>query len=101
MNNEIVNCNECGKNFTVDVKTMKHPNDIVETYFKCTHCYYHYTSYVENNRVRKLKRKLNKLSTNNQGIYLDKDKSIEIREDIKKVMEQLKYNLVNYGRADI
>ncbi len=98
---QTVRCNECNEQFDIDVKTKKHPNEIIETYFTCSHCYHHYTSYVDNKRVRKLRRKLDSLLTDKQGAYLDKGKSIEIRAEIKQTVEQLTRNLESYGRADI
>ena len=80
---------------------MKHPNDIVETYFKCTHCYYHYTAYVKNKRVDKLHKKLGKMLRDEEGNYLDKEKAEQTREEVANVMNRLKDNLINYGKADL
>lgn len=98
---QTVRCNECNEHFDIDVKTKKHPNDIIETYFTCEHCYHHYTSYVDNKRVRKLRRKLDSMLTDKQGAYLDKDKSIGIRTEISQTVKELTDNMVSFGRADI
>ena len=51
-------CNHCDYITDVVFKERKHPNDIRETYFKCEHCFYHYTSFVTDKRVRKMQRQL-------------------------------------------
>ena len=33
-----VNCDECKKDFEMDVKEERIKNDIVKTYFICPHC---------------------------------------------------------------
>lgn len=86
-------CDQCGKITDVEFKEQRHPNDIHETYFKCEHCYYHYTSFVTDKWVRKMQRKKDTLTT--------KDKRLEIQEQINNRMSQLKYNLINFGRADL
>lgn len=85
-------CDNCHKITDVSFKHTKHPNDIQEIYFKCEHCYYHYTSYVTDKKVRKMQRKKNSLAW---------DKRLEIQEQINQRMSQLKNNLINFGRADL
>ena len=85
-------CDNCHKITDVSFKHTKHPNDIQETYFKCEHCYYHYTSYVTDKKVRKMQRKKPLLTL---------DKRLELQEEINSRMSQLKYNLFNFGRADL
>lgn len=90
-------CDECGKITDVDFKKDRHPNGIEETYFKCEHCYYRYTSFVTDKWVRKQQRKLKAMPrcVDNQSTLDDKQLAINER------MGKLKYNLVNYGRADL
>lgn len=87
-------CNECGKITDVQFKEKRHPNKIQETYFKCEHCFYHYTSFVTDAWVRKMHRKAKQLRINRQPVA-------ELQEEINNRMSQLKYNLVNFGRADL
>ena len=85
-------CDNCHKITDISYKQTKHPNDIRETYFKCEHCYHHYTAFVTDTKVRKMQRKKNSL---------DWDKRLEIQKQINQRMSQLKYNLINFGRADL
>ena len=85
-------CDNCHKITDVEFKEQRHPNDIREVYFKCEHCYYHYTSYVTDKKVRKMQRKKPLLTL---------DKRLELQEEINSRMSQLKYNLFNFGRADL
>lgn len=89
-------CNECGKITDVVFKQKHHPNKIQETYFKCEHCFYHYTSFVTDTKVRKLHRKRD----NTKGIY-NAEKRLEIQEEINSRMFRLKDNLIRFGRADL
>lgn len=90
-------CDQCDKITDVIFKKDKHPNGIEETYFKCEHCYYRYTSFVTDKWVRKQQRKLKAMPRyeGNQSTLDDKQLAINER------MARLKFNLVNYGRADL
>ncbi len=89
-------CNHCEKITDIDFKMKHHPNRIEETYFKCEHCYYHYTSFVTDGRVRKLQRKKDSI----KGLH-NAAKRLELQEEINERMSLLKYNLINFGRADL
>lgn len=89
-------CNECGKITDVIYQEQKHPNDIRETYFKCEHCYYHYTCFVTDAWVRKKHKVAAQLRVKNQVSKLQ-----ELQDQINERMSRLKYNLVNFGRADL
>lgn len=89
-------CNHCGKITDVEFKEQPQPNNIKETYFDCEHCYYHYTSFVTDSKVRKMQRKKDALKGPHNA-----DKRLQLHEDIKQRMSLLKYNLVSYGRADL
>ena len=86
-------CNHCDYITDVVFKEKKHPNDIRETYFKCEHCFYHYTSFVTDKRVRKMQKQL-QVGGRQNG-------KVKLFEDIKSRMSELKYNLINFGRADL
>ncbi|MDN4609134.1 hypothetical protein [Sporosarcina highlanderae] len=86
-------CDHCGKINDVEFKEKSHPNEIRETYFTCEHCYYHYTSFVTDKKVRQLQRKRAKSTVVEERVLLF--------EQIGERMSLLKYNLVNYGRADL
>lgn len=89
-------CNHCEKITDVVFKVKYHPNKIQETYFKCEHCYYHYTSFVTDAKVRKLQRK----KDNIKGLHNAANR-LELQEEINERMSQLKFNLINFGRADM
>ena len=89
-------CNECGKITDVEYKEQKHPNEIWETYFKCEHCYYHYTCFVTDKWVRKKHKVATQLRAIKQVSKLE-----EIQNQINERMSRLKYNLINFGRADL
>lgn len=89
-------CDQCGKITDIEFKVQKHPNDIKETYFKCEHCYFHYTSFVTDSKVRKMQRRKDSI----KGIH-NADKRLQIQEEINQRMINLKYNLINFGRADL
>lgn len=86
-------CDHCGKITDVEFKRTTHPNDIKETYFKCEHCYYHYTTHVTDAWVRKKQRKKDSMTS--------VTKRLELQEQINERMSLLKYNLVQFGRADL
>lgn len=121
-----VYCDECGKYTSVlPLKEKKHPRDIHELYFKCDHCYWHYTVDVTNRRARRLqrimKRKEEQARRNGANIkaltygYKRKEYTVydpETKGDvlIKKckeqieldeIMDMLKFNMINYGVADL
>lgn len=85
-------CNQCDKITDVILKEEQHPNKIQETYFKCEHCYYRYTCFVTDAKVRKLQRKISTVTL---------DKRLSMQEEINDRMGKLKYNLINFGRADL
>ena len=90
-------CDSCDKITKVEYQEEGHPNNIRETFFVCEHCYYRYTSFVTDKWVRKQQRKLKAMPryVDNQSTLDDKQLAINER------MGKLKYNLVNYGRADL
>ena len=85
-------CNQCDKITDVLFKEEHHPNNVQETYFKCEHCHYRYTCFVIDTKVRKMQRKIRSASLDNR---------LSIQEDINNRMGKLKYNLINFGRADL
>lgn len=89
-------CDHCGKITDVVFKEQSHPNNIKETYFKCEHCFYRYTSFVTDSKVRKLQRKKDSMKGNHNI-----DNRLKLQEEINSRMSLLKYNLINFGRADL
>lgn len=89
-------CDKCNNQITLDLKKKNHPREIEEMYFKCNHCYYHYTVSVTNKRVRKLQRQMK-----NKGIQFKRDGTSKEQKEIEVTMKRLKSNLINYGVADI
>lgn len=47
-----VNCDECKKDFEMDVKEERIKNDIVKTFFICPHCKKEYVPAIINDKVR-------------------------------------------------
>lgn len=47
-----VNCDECKKDFEMEVKVEKINNDVERTYFVCPNCSKEYTSVLTNERIR-------------------------------------------------
>ncbi|WP_445505808.1 hypothetical protein [Niallia sp. 03091] len=45
-------CNQCGKTFVIKTQTTKHPKQIIETFFHCSHCNHKYLVTVTNAEVR-------------------------------------------------
>jgi len=93
---ELVFCDECNQQVTIDLKEKTHPRGVVEMYFKCNHCYHHYTVAVTNKRVRKLQRRMR-----DKGIQFIQGGTSKEQEEIVSTMKQLKDNLINYGVADL
>lgn len=89
-------CDKCNRVTDINYQVKKHPNDIQETYFKCDQCHYHFTCFVTDKKVRKMQGKRDTL----KGVH-NAEKRIDIQEDINNRMNQLKHNLVSYGRADL
>lgn len=78
---------DCGKIADVNYKKAKHLNGIEETYFECEHCFQRYTCFVTDTWVRKQHRR------NNGAVVSD--------EKVNERMSELKFNLINFGRADL
>lgn len=95
-------CNEsCGKHFQITkFETKKHPRGIEETYFKCPHCFHHYTSFVTDSRVRKIQNMIKTMMDNTQT-PVSKVKLESMQQEINQRMSLLKFNLINFGRADL
>ena len=53
-----VTCDECNKEFDIELKTKKHKKDIEETFFKCEHCGTKYTTFVSNTSIRRKQRRV-------------------------------------------
>ncbi len=100
-------CDNCHKITDITYKETKHPNDIRETYFKCEHCYHHYTAFVTDAKVRKMHKKVDELKalarkgdTNTNYTLLGEELN-QLIININQRMSRLKYNLINFGRADL
>lgn len=89
-------CNECQKITDIEYQERYHAKGIKEVYFKCEHCYQHYTAFVTDIKVRKMQRKKDSF----KGLHFA-TKRLEMQKDINLRMAQLKYNLIQFGRADL
>ena|SRR5690625_2381149 len=104
-------CNECGKYTNTIPKNKKHPRGIQEMYFKCDHCYWHYTVAVTDNRARKLQRTMKRKGIQYIGEeYTMKDpktgEEVEVKKskeqiELDEIMDRLKFNMIQYGVADL
>lgn len=93
-------CDSCKKGFPVKTKKKEYGVDIRETYFECTHCKKHYTSFVLNQEARKLQKEIRELTPNkkeNVEAYQAKmDLIEEKKEKLKEVMLALKAQVLAY-----
>ncbi|WP_049680963.1 hypothetical protein [Peribacillus loiseleuriae] len=56
-----VKCNECSKEFPINLKKKKHGKAVVETYFVCPHCSARFSAAFTNDRARKCQKQIQKL----------------------------------------
>lgn len=106
-----VYCDECNKYTATTIKRKKHPRDIEEMYFKCDHCYHHYTIAVTNKRARKLQRTMKRKGIEylyNEYDTLDAETGTEVQMkkskeqiELDRIMSTLKSNLILYGVPDL
>ncbi|MBM7598484.1 DNA-directed RNA polymerase subunit RPC12/RpoP [Virgibacillus halotolerans] len=68
MNNNIVLCDECGKEFLIVPKVKQHGNGIEETYFNCGHCDHKYIAYVTDAGARKQRETVRKMYKRLEGL---------------------------------
>lgn len=94
MNN--IHCDECGKHTNTTLRNKTHARGIKEMYFKCDHCYYHYTVAVTNKRARKLQRIMKR-----KRIPYTKNGTSKEQIELDEIMTRLKNNLIMYGVADL
>lgn len=94
MNN--IYCDQCYKYIDVTLKDKTHPRGIEETYFKCNHCYHHYTVAVTGKRARKIQRNMKR-----KGIVYTRDNPSDEQKELDGITSTLKSNLINYGVADL
>lgn len=50
----MVNCDNCKKQFKIDVKIKKYDKGVEKVHFYCPHCKQEYISYFTNKRIRKM-----------------------------------------------
>lgn len=93
-------CDSCKKGFTVKTKKKEYGVDIRETYFECTHCKKHYTSFVTNQEARKLQKEIKALTPEkkeNDEAYQEKMDLLERKNaKLKEVMLALKSQVMAY-----
>lgn len=92
-------CDECKKEFVIDIKTEELEDNVIRTYIKCPHCSKEYTSYytdvlirVKQNKIRAI---LEKHKGNTGTGNVKKAKSIskqyeKLKKEISKDMDNLK-----------
>lgn len=90
----IVNCDECKKDFEVDVKVKKIKDDIENTYFICPTCEHEYVAYYTNAKIRKKQEEISKLV---KKIKLNKDVGIGI--ELNKKYNKLNKNIKEEMRS--
>ncbi|MCM3454471.1 hypothetical protein M3685_10995 [Heyndrickxia oleronia] len=80
---QLVNCDQCKKNFPVQPKEKKHGQGIKETYFVCTHCKTRYTAYVTDQEVRRMQSQIQKLEQEIITLKMNASKRMdELKEQI-------------------
>lgn len=65
MNNNIVSCDKCDKEFLIVPKVKQHDKGIEETYFNCDH---KYVAYVTDARARKQQDTIKKMHKRLEGL---------------------------------
>lgn len=86
----IARCNHCGMMTTVNFKEKKHPHTMIETYFECDVCGYHYTCYVTDKKVRNMHKQAKVLRMQRKQKELD-----ALQEKINKRMAMLKQRVMS------
>lgn len=83
-----VECNECGKLFTIVNEKRKHPNDIEETFFSCSYCQKEYIVLVTDPELRKEQMAIKEL---HQEYLKRKNDAITRAEMLKAELETDKF----------
>lgn len=97
----IANCDECKKDFEVDIKVNKIKDDIEKTYFICPICKHEYAAYYTNAKIRKKQEEISKIArriklNKNIGIGIELSKKYnKLNKNIKEEMRSLRKRFEN------
>lgn len=86
-------CDHCNEIFTVKYKETQHPKGIKETYFTCIHCGKRYTSFVTDDKVRQMHKKIIRMRRGNAKTQ----ELMKLQTEINYRMTKLKQELINNG----
>ena len=87
-----VKCDNCGEFIKIKLKEKKHPKAVVETYFKCGICNYHFTCYFTDKIVRNMQKQIRHLRKQNKI-----NEVVALQEKIEQRMTELKQRIVSNG----
>ncbi len=87
-------CDNCSQVTKIKFKEVRHQQGIKETYFNCEHCKTRYICFLTDERVREMQQKLRSFGGRHNG-------RMKLQQEINERMNLLKYNLINFGRADL
>lgn len=96
MGNSTCTCDECTKEFQIELKTKRLHEGVELTYFNCPHCECEYTTYYTDTNIREGQRHVQRLreklqGTKNLGIRERIHADIQKRQkEIAKQMDELK-----------
>lgn len=87
---KLINCDECKKEFPLNVKTLEHPANklkgyVIESYFRCPHCNTKYIAVVTDKQARKMQKEIRKFQ---QQIYKHNYSNLTEEEYKAKIDEQ-------------
>ncbi len=88
-------CDDCKKEFTMDIKEKRIENSITKTYFTCPHCCKEYVSYYSDEKIRRKQQEIQdiiKKQRYNRG-KTNIDYSIKLNKQYKKLKKQLKKDM--------
>lgn len=93
---KIVECDKCGKEFSIKVKVKKLGKGIEQSYFKCPKCKAKYEVARTNSNTRRLQKELNRLQLeynkkpSEKGYKKISKKREELRKEMLKLNERLR-----------
>lgn len=91
----MVICDDCKNEFLIIPIEQNHADGIVETYFECTHCGKHYTSYFTDKVIRNKQKYINKLWVQYRNAGMNADEADEVMKKINKTKASIKILMGN------
>lgn len=78
-------CDKCGKVFNVKFKEKRHPDKVVETYFRCKYCKHKYICFVKDEKVLRLQEDIKTEESPFKRVAMQR----EINDRMNKLKERL------------